>query len=421
MTFAQTPQTNFPAGPQVVLDTPADLQSNNVAVYEPPVTPVDDQTGLAAISYPFLASITNGDTTLDTNSIQLEINGVPVSPPASVSTAGGLTTVSYPGTNPLTSSGLQLYTLTYKDNLGVTYTYDATFSATFATLPALYALPPGSGSVRGFTYRTVSANSQVTAGTSLDSSIARAEAQLNGTLIDTNTSLPYTNDAVLGTNANGSYNVDTVINFDDDGFDEGDFPNDALFPGLDINVIPYNWFSTEAILNLALPAGYYRFGVNSDDGFEVTAIPPQGVSGSPIVLGEFDNGRGAADTLFDVVVPTSGIYPFRVVYFQSTGDAEEEFFSVTNLDNGGKILVNDPNYTNSIISYRGIAAPNIIGILQSGSNVVLNWAFGTPPFQVQSTTNLSNPVWSNVGSTTTNSSFSVPIQSGAQFFRVFGQ
>jgi hypothetical protein len=104
-----------------------------------------------------------------------------------------------------------------------------------------------------------------------------------------------------------------------------------------------------------------------------------------------------------------------------TGDAEEEFFSVTNLDNGGKILVNDPNYTNSIISYRGIAAPNIIGILQSGSNVVLNWAFGTPPFQVQSTTNLSNPVWSNVGSTTTNSSVSVPIQSGAQFFRVFGQ
>jgi len=44
---------------------------------------------------------------------------------------------------------------------------------------------------------------------------------------------------------------------------------------------------------------YYRLGVNSDDGFEVTAVAPQGVSGSSIVLGLFDNGRAAADTLFD--------------------------------------------------------------------------------------------------------------------------
>jgi hypothetical protein len=429
MRFAQLPATVFPAGPQVVLDTPADLQTNEVAVYDPPVTPVDDQaglpafsymdaqTGLPAFSYPFDASITNGDTTLVASSIRLELDGSLVSPPPSISSAGGLTNVSYSGTNLLIGSGFHTYTLTYRDNLGSNYTYQAVFSLIFATLPTKYALPQGSGVVRGFTFRTVSANSQVT--TSLDSTIARAEAQLDGTLINPDTSLPYTNDAALGPNADGSYNVDTVINFNADGVpSEGDFPNDVDFPGL--SQMSYSWFSTEALLFLDLPSGYYRFGVNSDDGFEVTAIPPQDVSGSPIILGVFDNGRGAADTLFDFLVPTSGIYPFRVVYFQSTGFAEEEFFSVTNFATGGAILINDTNYPNAVVSYR-VLAPYFTSIVNSGSDVVLNWAYGTPPFQVQLKTNLTDAVWNNVGTTTSNNTASIPIQAGARFFRVFGQ
>jgi len=416
--FAQLPATAFPAGPQVVLNTPAAEQTNVVAVYDPPVMPVDDQTGIPAVYYPFVASITNGDTTLVASSIRLKVDGSLVSSPPSISSAGGLTTVSYPGTNLLSGSGFHTYTLTYSDNLGATYTYEAEFSSIFATLPAAYALPSGSGVVRGFTYRSVSANSQVLTGTSLPSSIARAEAQLNGTLFDTNTSQPFTNDAVLGPNADGSYNVDAVINFSDDGFDEGDFPNDQPFPGLPN--WPYNWFSTEALLYLDLPAGYYRLGVNSDDGFEVTATPRQGISGAPIVTGVFDNGRGAADTLFDILVPSSGIYPFRVVYFQSAGYAEEEFFSVTNFATGGKTLINDTNYSNAIIAYRGLA-PFITSIVRSGSNAVLNWAYGTPPFQVQIKTNLTDAAWSNIGSPTTNSTASIPIQSGTRFFRVFGQ
>jgi hypothetical protein len=427
--FAQMPETNFPAGPQVVLDTPADLQTNNVAVYEPPVIPADDQagvpafnyldpqTGRPAFTYPFDASITNGDTTLETNSCQLDLDGIPVSPPPTISSAGGLTTVSYPGTNLFLSGGYHIYTLTYNDNLGAAYTYEATFGALFAMLPSTYALPTGSGEAQGFTFLTVSANSQVT--NFLDGTLDRAEAQLAGTLINPATSLPYTNDATLGPNADGSYNVDTVINFNGDGVpSEGDFPNDVDFLGL--SQMTYNWFSTEARLFLDLPAGYYRFGVNSDDGFEVTATPPQGVSGPPILLGEFYSGRSAADTYFDFLVSTSGIYPFRVVYFQNTGSSEEEFFSVTNLATEGAILINDTNYPNAILSYRALA-PNIISIAASGSDVVLNWAYGTPPFQLQTKTNLTDAVWSNIGSTTTNSTTSVPIQSGARFFRVSGQ
>jgi len=416
--FAQTPATAFPAGPQVVLDTPPDDQTNEVAVYDPPVMPADDQTGLPATSYPFLASITNGATTLVASSIQLKLDGNPVSPPPSISSAGGLTSVGYPGTNLLTRSGVHSYTLTYTDNLGASYTYEADFSSIFATLPSAWALPEGSGVARGFTYLTVVAPQDAT--NSVLNTITDAIGLLNGTLVDPSTGLPYTNVAIRGPNPDGSYNESATINFDGDGTDEGDFPNDQIFPGLDPGALPYDWFATKATLYLDLAAGYYRLGVNSDDGFQVNALPPQGVSGAPILLGEFAGGRGAADTLFDVLAPTTGIYPFQVLYFQAQQKSTEEFFSSTNFATAGGILINDPSNTNAIVSYRELA-PFFTSIVQSGPNVTVDWAYGAPPFQVVLATNLSNPVWKNVGSPTSNTTANIPIQPGAGFIRVFGQ
>jgi hypothetical protein len=117
-------------------------------------------------------------------------------------------------------------------------------------------------------------------------------------------------------------------------------------------------------------------------------------------------------------VPTDGIYPFRIVYFETTGSAEEEFFSVTNITTGGKVLVNDTNYSNAIKSYR-VLAPIITSIVKSGSNVVITWAYGTPPFQVQFKNNL-NGTWSNFGSPTSSRTATVPILPGAGFIRVVG-
>ena len=381
-------------------------------------TPLD--SGAPGVSYisgsPSISlSLRDGFYAVNPGTVVFSFDGV--NHTASVSKVGSLATIQYtPGL--LASGSSHTYKVIYSDNgPGLPQTNLLSFTVVnYATLPTTYALLPSSGVVRGFTYRVVSASTQVTG--SLDSSIARAEAQLNGTLIDTNTSQPYTNDATLGPNPDGSYSIDTVINFIDTGVVAGDFPGDVQFPGLDAG--PYNWFSTEELLYLNLPAGYYQFGVNSDDGFEVTATPPQGVSGSPIVLGLFDNGRGASDTLFDVVVPTSGIYPFRLVYFESTGSASCEFFSVTNLATGDKVLVNDPADGNAVPSFR-VLAPRITSIVKTGSNVVLNWAYGTPPFQVQIKTNLTDAVWSNVGAPTPNSTATIPIQPGARFFRVFGQ
>jgi hypothetical protein len=397
--FAQTPATTFPAGPQVVS-----------------VTPADGTTGPATSAPPYAASITNGPTLTVAAPIQLKLDGSPVSPPPTISSAAGLTNVSYPGAALLLSSGSHVYTLTYADNLGAFYTNEVVFSTIYATLPTAYAIPSGAGITRGFTYRSVAVNQDTT--NILASTVARAKSQLAGTLIDVSTGMPFTNTATLGPNPDGSFNVDGVLNFNDLGTGAGNFPDDELFPGLDTG--PYNWFSTEALLFLDLPAGYYRMGVNSDDGFQFNVLPPQGVPGSTIQLGFFDNGRSASDTLFDFLVQTSGVYPFQLIYFESTGSASCELFSVTNLVTGGKVLINDPAEANAIKSYR-VLKPRITNIVRSGPNAVINWAYGTPPFQVQMVTNLNNLVWTDSGLATSNRTANVPVQSGTGFIRVYGK
>jgi len=403
ITFAQLPATAFPAGPEVVS-----------------VSPANNQSGVAGIYYPYSASITNGNTTLVANSIQLRLDGNLVSPPPVISSDSGLTNVSFVGTNLLTS-GAHKYKLTYSDTGGSSYSHEVNFVVSYVTLPLVYALPPGSGITPGFTYRTVSASAEVqasTTATNLPGTVARAKAQLAGTLINPDTSQPYTNSATLGTNSDGSFNIDMVLNFADPGTPvHGNFLDDTEFPGLDSGS-PSDWFSSEATLYLALPAGYHRFGVNSDDGFEVSALPPEGVTGSSLVLGVWDDGRGAADTLFDVLAPTNGVYRFKVIYFENSGYASCEFFSVTNIVTGDKVLVNDPVDVNAIKSFR-VLRPQLTSIVRSGSNVIINWAYGVPPFQLESKTDLSG-TWTNLGSSTTNRTATVPISPGSAFFRVKG-
>src|SRR5262249_38083714 len=146
--FAQTPATTFPPGPQLVIPPAPDTALVSPSV---PVTPTDHtngvggaNAGIAAVYYPYLANITNGATSLVAGSIQLLLDGSSVSPAPTISSAGGVTNVSYPGTN-LLSSGTHYYALTYKDNLGATYTNVVDFTSTYVTLPPSYAIPPGAG------------------------------------------------------------------------------------------------------------------------------------------------------------------------------------------------------------------------------------------------------------------------------------
>jgi hypothetical protein len=139
-----------------------------------------------------------------------------------------------------------------------------------------------------------------------------------------------------------------------------------------------------------------------------------------LVVGVYDNNRGAANTLFDFLVRKSGLYPFQLLYFQSGGFANCQFFSVTNFQTGGMVLINDPNDGNAIKSYLELA-PFLTTIARSGTNVVINWSYGNPPFQVQFKTNLTDLLWHNIGSTTSNRTATVPALSTRGFMRVYGQ
>jgi len=66
-----------------------------------------------------------------------------------------------------------------------------------------------------------------------------------------------------------------------------------------------------------------------------------------------------------------------------------------------------------------VIPPRITTIVRSGPDVVINWAYGNPPFQVQFKNNITG-TWSNSGSPTTARTAHVPIQPGAGFIRVMG-
>lgn len=65
-----------------------------------------------------------------------------------------------------------------------------------------------------------------------------------------------------------------------------------------------------------------------------------------------------------------------------------------------------------------VAPLQITSITKTGANAIVNWINGTPPYQVQVKTNLTD-AWSNVGAPTSDTSANVPIDSSTKFIRVF--
>lgn len=95
------------------------------------------------------------------------------------------------------------------------------------------------------------------------------------------------------------------------------FPGDATFPGLTINVDAEN-FVLEVTGILTIPtAGAWTFGVNSDDGFSVTLGANTFSYPSP---------RGPGDTLATFTL-AAGDYPVRLVFYECGGGSEVEFFA----------------------------------------------------------------------------------------------
>lgn len=195
-------------------------------------------------------------------------------------------------------------------------------------------------------------------GTFDQNTIPAAERQLANHYLDPNTGLISINHALTNAeSADGLYSFD-LINWNQGApqpvaAERGNFhwesvpPNDDVpIPGIQLTP---DYIVGEILTFVELKAGQlYRMGVNSDDGFRVTV----GLNARDVfamTLGSFNGGRGAADTLFDFMVETDGIYPMRLLWFEGTGGASVEWFTVNGI--GEKVLLNDRSVATHVKTY----------------------------------------------------------------------
>jgi hypothetical protein len=92
------------------------------------------------------------------------------------------------------------------------------------------------------------------------------------------------------------------------------------------------------------------------------------------VLGQDDQGKGATDVQFPVVVQQAGVYPLRLTYWQGSGGGNCEFFSVTGTN---RVLINDRSSTNGpgvggagLRAWYALAGPTVSVALVNGNPVV---------------------------------------------------
>lgn len=288
-----------------------------------------------------------GSSVVDQSTVTMTVDGAPATP-LSFSKEGTTTTVKWTSPTYLPSGKDLAVVVSFKDTRGVDITGTRTAKvAAYARIPSDYMVPTASvnKSKPGFLLRPYQTEA------AQPNSLMWTEEQLLG--------LHGGNIADLSGATGGYYTWEGIINFNMAAPDEiGNFTattgyEDQMFPGFP-GTTGSTGNSTEEILTyVEFPtAGLYQLGVNSDDGFRVTAgRAPGDLLG--VILGYFDGGRGSADTVFSVVVDPPGIYPIRLIWENGNGElpgngANLEFFSVKD---GVKIPVN-ANVAGALKAYR---------------------------------------------------------------------
>lgn len=195
-------------------------------------------------------------------------------------------------------------------------------------------------------------------------------------------------EGVINYEAGNIFLIDGVVNMDQGKAAQGNFraPGypEAQLPGVatgDPNNIAIAFAGY-----VELQAGFYTFAVNSDDGFRHSfGRGLWDVFGTTV--GEFNGGRGASDTTYNVVVKETGLYPIRVLWWEGGGGANVEIFSID--ENGVRHLLNDDTDPASLRVYRsGAAKSHIASVMpvnrqfggsQSESPLIVNVVDGAAP------------------------------------------
>ena len=245
--------------------------------------------------------------------------------------------------------------------------------AATVTLPSTAAAPLGSSNTRGFIVRSA----QAPADAAVDNSFLRATRQLNGTLTDSEGTL-ILNEALPGPDAGGSYFINEIT-FEREGqvFDVTDesgefvvsFVGD-LFPGIPGTGLHTDKFAVEVVAFLELSAGLHTFGVsvsadrtdvNDDDGYQVfVGANPRDVFATKVAeyqrIAQPFTSDQHIENQWTVEAPVAGIYPFRLVYWQTGRSANLQWYTIEGAD--VRLPVNDPfNDPRAILAYRNTTVP----------------------------------------------------------------
>ena len=270
--------------------------------------------------------------TLDeSKGIQLELDGKAVVTKA-VTRVGSVVHADYEQSETFVSGSAHTLKATFTSITGQVLQETVAFKAPLlATLPEAIATDLGTGSDSGMRWRT----HQLATGRG--NSVSLVEAQLRGELGES----VHTTELQA---EDGYFPID-FVNFDQNAGAAGNFKTgadapqdvaDLLIPGIPGTTGSKDDIAGEALTFLELSTvGVYTMVVNSDDGFQVSVGPSS--NPTSLVLGKFDGGRGAADSLFYFKVLKPGVYPFRLLWFEGDSDARVEWFTV-NAD-GSRALV----------------------------------------------------------------------------------
>ncbi|HEY5914277.1 MAG TPA: PA domain-containing protein [Verrucomicrobiae bacterium] len=320
--------TQLPDGSLALVNDPANAQAVKAYSSGPLGLPFVQSftSGFVGFTY----RLVDGTTAVADGTIQTKLNGQTVVP--TVTHSGGIATVTYAQAQPLPSPSQNTVVLSFADNgtTPVTQTVTNTFAVSGAIIPPGIALTTGVDTTKpGFAarpYQTAAAE---------PNSVWWMEQQLAG--------LEGANTADLALATDGWFTNGTVVNYDATADANGHFNSptyiDQTFPGQASGSTAFDNASMEILAWVNFPApGSYSMGVNSDDGFKLSLGANPRDQFAPI-LGLYDGGRGASDTIFQFYIPTAGYYPMRLIWENGNGGCNLEWFSVQ--PDGTPILVND--------------------------------------------------------------------------------
>lgn len=311
----------------------------------------------------------NNARNVNQDSINLTFDGANVAP--EISKDGDITTVTYNAPSLLTSGSIHDYSLTFSDD-GASPTLQT--EAKSFTVPRYTTIPASSRvaesdidlDVPGFRVMIHQMEVGRPSGNFLPDPVTQARGELVDETIGeafenvVDTLWPEEEDNWVADPA-GSFTAsqvfleDTVINYNQDSRDNpdasaGNFGPDAPIPGIPGISGSNDNIAFETTTFLQLEPGFYRMGVNSDDGFVVSSsLNPR--DALAIGLGLYDGGRGAADSLFDFAVEEAGFYPFTLHWWEGGGGANVEWFTI-DIATDELTLINDADNTQAVKAFR---------------------------------------------------------------------